>query len=78
MSYWYSYNCIARVRLREVKTIPAKVHLGQEARSKKMMSSRTRKKVLAPTRLERPRKTKYWRTSKSNWILSNIKIPCKR
>lgn len=48
MPYLYSYNCSVRILLREVKTIPANVHLGLKARTKWITCLKTTKKALPP------------------------------
>lgn len=70
MPYWHSCNRLARIFLREVKIILVKVHSNLEVTTKKMMDLKIRKKALAPTRWEKIWKTKCWRVSKPNWMLT--------
>lgn len=65
MPYWHIYNCLGRVLLREVRITRTKVHSGPEIKAKKMTLPKIRKKTLAPSRLEKLRKIRYWKRSQT-------------
>lgn len=52
----------------------AKIHLDSEIKTKKQTN--LNKRTMVFIKAEKLQKTRYWMTSKQNWMLLHIRIPC--